>query len=318
MRRVHNHLLILAAVAALATVAAGCGGSDDESGATAATDIFFLLPSLQDEGRIGQKEGAEAEAAKLNNVELTVDAGSTLNGAPEELVSKLENALLKEPDAIIVNPGAAPDQLTPVLQRAIDDGVKVVVIDVAMPELKGASTFVGLNDNQASATAGEWLSKQYPDGGEIGIVSCIVNNPVTIARTEGFEAGLASNIKVGEVVDAKCDPERARSMTENMLTTHPDLIGIYATTDDSALGVVKAVQAAGKDTPVIGHDGFTSALESIQDGGLAATVRNPFEEYGAAAVDAVVAAVEGESLPEQTLLESNVITKKNVSEYLGG
>ena len=326
MSLIRNPLTILLAVAAVGTLAVGCGGSDSESTTTAAgettttsaepVDITFVLPSLQDEGRIRQKAGAEQKAGELKEVDLEVDAGATLNGAPEEMVSILENALIKEPDAIIVNAGAAPDQITPILQQAIDDGVKVVSIDVELPELEGQATFVSLDDNQASATGGEWLSELNPNGGEIGIVSCIVNHPVTKARTEGFEAGLAANIKVGALVDAKCDVEKARTMTENMLTTNPDLLAIYATTDDMALGALKAVEAVGKDIPVIGHDGNHAAMESIEAGGLAATVRNPFEEYGSTAVEAAVDAVAGQRLPEGTLLNSTLITKNNVSRYI--
>jgi len=322
-------LLVLAV--AVAAVISACGSSDDTGGTSAATeatgteatsteaeDVYFLLPSLQDEGRIRWKEGAEAYASEHDDVDLTIDAGATLNGDAGELVSKVETELLKEPDVIIVEAGAVPDQLQPILEKAIDEGIKVVTLGVEIPGLKGVSTFVGLDDEQASATAGEYLSKEFPKGGEIGIVSCIVNNPVTIARTKGFEAGLASNIKVGPVVDPKCDVAKAQSMTENMITTNPDLIAIYATVDDPALGAQKAVEASGKDIQVFGHDGNQAARESIENGGLRGTVEYPFEDSGAAAVEAAVGAGEGKTLPPQILVKSGLITKENVSEAAGG
>jgi ribose transport system substrate-binding protein len=326
-------LTLLVALVALGALVAGCGGSDDSSSSaetsaesTGESDsggetvsVYYLLPSLQNEAYTSQKAGAEAEAAKLGDVDLTVDAGSAQNGSPEELVSKLESALIKEPQAVIVNSGAAPEQLKPGLEKAIADGVEVITVDVDIPDLEGKTTYVGLDDSQASATAGEYLNEQFPKGGDVGIVSCYVDNPVTLARTEGFEAGIEKgNLKITTVVDPLCDPEKSRTMTEDMITRNPDLTAIWSSTDLGALGAIKAVQASGKDIPVLGHDGEKVALESIQNGEIAGTVWNPFDQYGEEAVRAAVESVQGGSVEPEILLTSELITKDNVAEFLGG
>ena len=333
MQNSKKWLTLLVALVALGGLVAGCGGSDDsssteassgestgESGSSGETvSVYYLLPSLQNEAYTSQKAGAEAEAANLGDVDLTVDAGSAQNGSPEELVSKLESALIKEPQAVIVNSGAAPEQLKPGLEKAIEDGVAVVTVDVDIPELEGKASYVGLDDSQASATAGEYLNDQFPQGGDVGIVSCYVDNPVTLARTEGFEAGLEKGkLEITTVVDPKCDPEKSRTMTEDMITRNPDLTAIWSSTDLGALGAIKAVQASGKDIPVLGHDGEKAALESIQKGEIAGTVWNPFETYGEEAVKAAVAAAQGNTVAPEILLTSELVTKANVAEYLGG
>lgn len=305
----------------VATFAAACGGKGEASGGSKGSDrisVYFLLPSLQDEARINAKKGAEEEAAKLGNVDLTVDAGSAaMNGAPDELVNKLETALVKRPDAILVNPGAAQDQLRPVLQRAIGDGIKVVTVDGDI-DLKGKTSYVTLDEAYSNEQAGKWLTAQLPKGGDIGIISCVINHPVTIARTKGFKAGLGSNVHVAGEVDGECDPDKSRTMTENMLQRNPNLAAIWGPTDISALGALAAVKAAGKSLPVIGHDGYKDALASIRDGGMAATVYAPAKTYGADALRLAVEAVQGKTVQSEVLVKGELVTKENVSQYLAG
>ena len=91
-----------------------------------------------------------------------------------------------------------------------------------------------------------------------------------------------------------------------MLTSRPDLQGIYGANDDVAMGVLQAVRAAGRlgDVLVAGHNGTCEALASMLKGDLDFTVLLFNQPLGALMIDKAV---------EQHLASScNVTLMKNM------
>ena len=58
--------------------------------------------------------------------------------------------------------------------------------------------------------------------------------------------------------------DRAMSIMEDILVKIPDVGGVFAINDNSALGVLDAVEAAGKKTVIIGYDAIPRGPESDQ------------------------------------------------------
>jgi ribose transport system substrate-binding protein len=310
-----------AAVCCMAVAIAGCG-EDDEPVKSAATGgnekvkVYMLLPSLQDESYVRKLAGAQAEAEKHPDAEVVIEAGSE-RGEANELVSKIDSALTKGAQAIAVDAGAVPDQLVSTLQRAADDGIPIIASGIELEGLEPPAPFIGVDDVKGSQPGGEFVSEQLPDGGELGIISCFPGNPITEARTEGFRNGLAPNIEVVSVLDSKCDPEKGRSIVENMLTAHPGLDAIYSTTDIQALGALDYLASIDKDLVFVGHDAIRDAVQDIIDGNvLDATITTPFEESGAETVRALIKAARGEELPPRIDLPQELITEENATEFM--
>lgn len=68
--------------------------------------------------------------------------------------------------------------------------------------------------------------------------------------------------------------ENGLKLAEDALVANPDLVAIYASNDDLALGASQAVKTAGKSTQVkvIGLNGSPPALAAVHKGDMAATV----------------------------------------------
>jgi len=68
--------------------------------------------------------------------------------------------------------------------------------------------------------------------------------------------------------------ENGLKLSEDALIANPDLVAIYASNDDLALGAAQAVKAAGKtgQVAVIGLNGSPPALAAVHKGEMAATV----------------------------------------------
>ena len=67
---------------------------------------------------------------------------------------------------------------------------------------------------------------------------------------------------------AKRAQDRGYEAAEDALTAHPDLVGIFAINDPSALGARQALEKAGKadQVKIIGFDGQKDGKEAIRDG----------------------------------------------------
>ena len=86
--------------------------------------------------------------------------------------------------------------------------------------------------------------------------------------------------------------------TQDTLSAHPHLVGIYATNDPEADGAVQALAEAGKngvkDVFVVGFNGDPPALELIKAGDMAATIRQDPYGQGKAAVEAALTLLDGQ------------------------
>ncbi len=312
-------LVVVGAIASLGAIAA-CGGSDDKgsgSGSASASEgkkITVIMPSLANDAYLLEKAGAEAEAKRFPGDKVSIVAGTGASGT--ELVSKIEDAVTRGSDVIAIN-ASDPKPVVPALKRAVQQGVKVVVFDVPIPEVTDQSSFVGLNNREGGELAGKWLAAHAGGGGQLGILHCIPGLEITDDRVAGFKAGLASApFKVVSTLDAKCDREKGRTTMENMLSSHPKLDAIYSISDTQTFGAVKAIQAVGKDPIVVSFDAQPEALKDIEAGTVidASVGQFPYK-VGALAVKTAVEVAEGKSVPKQVLSPLIMVDKSNVTQF---
>lgn len=297
----------------------GGGGGDGDGGGKKPVRVAVVLPALDNDFYIAQKEGIEAEAAKDPAVDLTVSAGRQ-RASSDEVVGLIEDASAKGVDAIAVN-GSDNEPLLPVLERIIDEGTPLVLFDAASEELKGRyASYVGTDNRLGGEAAGKWLAENAPEGGELGIVLCVAGNPVTDARLEGFKAGLAGGAEFETVatVDAECDREKGRRVMEDMVAAHPDLDAVFSTSDTQTLGSIEALKAAKKDPKFVSFDAQPDAVKAIQAGEvLDASSGFSAKRIGADTVKAAVAAARGEAVEPEQIVPVSVVDKTNAADWKG-
>jgi ribose transport system substrate-binding protein len=319
---VRRILVAVGMMAALVAVAA-CGSSgNDASGSGSGTKsakaegkkITVIMPSLANDAYLLEKAGAEAEAKRHPGQQVSVVTGAGQSSS--ELVSKIEDAITRGTNVIAINAGD-PKPVIPALKRAVQQGVKVVVFDVPIPELTDQSSFVGLDNRQGGELAGKWLAAHAGSGGQLGILHCIPGLQITDDRVGGFKSGLGSApFKVVSTLDAKCDREKGRTTMENMLSSHPDLDAIYSISDTQTFGAVKAITAVHKDPIVVSFDAQPEALKDIKAGTVidASVGQFPFK-VGALAVKTAVAVAQGKSVDKQVISPLVMVDKTNVDKF---
>ncbi len=97
----------------------------------------------------------------------------------------------------------------------------------------------------------------------------------------------------------------------DILQANPDLNGIFAINDPSALGAVAALEKAGKlsQVKVIGFDGNAEGKQAIKDGKIYADPIQFPDEIGKQTVQAIVKYMAGGDVPPQTLIATKLYKK---------
>ncbi len=227
---------------------------------------------------LGVREGAEAAG-----VEYYLQAVES-DQAAEPQLNVCNTMLERQPDAMIT---AAINStiLLPCLKRATDMGIPVVDLDGNLDHKIAADAGVEIafsigSDNVAAGAQGaEWLVEQVgaDASGPVLVIEGLSGNVTGQKRAGGFAdklGELAPGLEIVASLPGDWDRGKAANITNDILTSHPDLVAIFAANDGMALGAVETVYAAGKgdQVTVIGVDGNSDAVKSIQAGRLNASV----------------------------------------------
>lgn len=279
--------------------------------------VLVIYPYLGDQSFVRMHKASEIEAQKFPDVQIDIVAGPDRTNATY-FINAIEKAVTEGYNVIAINHGGAAAQLYPALNKAQAEGIKVVGFDTGLPELKGHASDVLYDVAGASAEAGDLFAGIVPAGGKIGIIRCLLGNPDTDAFINGFKkATEASHYQVVTDADAKCDPANARTITENMLTSTPDLGGLFNVFDVSAQGSLQALKASDSKVPMGSIGGQLYGAEAVAAGSnWKFTVPYPFEAIGTFAVDTAVKVAKGEPVQATTVVPvAAPLTPSNAAAY---
>jgi ribose transport system substrate-binding protein len=246
--------------------------------------IGLVMKSLANEFFKQMEAGAEAYAAK-NAAKFDFKAvGMKDERDFASQVDAVENFVTQKYDIIVVAPADSKAMVTP-LAKAVKAGVAVINIDVELD--KDAKTAAGIDlaffgpDNRSGAKlAGDALAKALGPGGKVVILEGNPEADNGQQRKKGFEDSVsAGKLQLLDSKTAHWETEEANTLMTNFLTQYHDIQGVMAANDSMALGVVKALDSAGKSgtIKVVGFDNIPAVQPLIKGGKMLATI----EQYGA-------------------------------------
>jgi ribose transport system substrate-binding protein len=260
------------------------------------------------------KEAVESRA-KEDGVTVDTIALPTASGVSDQ-VGQMEDAITQKYDGIILGTVDAAG-IVPGIQAA--NAAKIPVLSVDTAPAGGDIISLVQTDNVAAAEQG---AKFIVD--KIGGKGKVLNLQGDLAN----QTGQARNKGVHNVFDTYPDIHvidqstmwlgpKGLEITENILTSDPDIVAIFAANDPPALGAVQALKAANRsDVVVVGFDGTKDGLQAIKDGDIAADVLQFPAAMGIIGVDLMVRHLNGETIPEHVDSGSGLATPENVDQYL--
>jgi ribose transport system substrate-binding protein len=246
--------------------------------------IGLVMKSLANEFFKQMEAGAEAYAAK-NAAKFDFKAvGMKDERDFAAQVDAVENFVTQKYDIIVVAPADSKAMVTP-LAKAVKAGVVVINIDVELD--KDAKKAAGIDlaffgpDNRAGAKlAGDALAKALGPGGKVVVLEGNPEADNAQQRKKGFDDSVSEGkLQLLDSKTAHWETEEANTLMTNFLTQYHDIQGVMAANDSMALGVVKALDSAGKSgtIKVVGFDNIPAVQPLIKGGKMLATV----EQYGA-------------------------------------
>lgn len=267
-------------------------------------------------------KGVEDKAAEMG---IQVDIYSAQNEEDfEGQVAILEECINDGYDGIAIAPLSASN-LVSTAAKAYEEGITIVNIDekLDMDELeKQGGAVVGFvtTDNVAVGSKGAgYIVENVEEGSKVAIIEGKAGNASGEDRAKGAkEAFEAAGLEVVGSVPGDWDRQKALDAATSFIQQNPDLKGIYCCNDTMALGALQAVINEGKlgEIFVVGTDGDTEAVDSVNNGELSATVAQDPAGIGAKGLELLVEAVEAGNkgevgvVPDMTPVDSVLVTKE--------
>jgi ribose transport system substrate-binding protein len=260
--------------------------------------VGLVMKSLANEFFQNMMEGAEAHAAQRGDYELRA-VGMQNETDFESQINAVENFITQGVDAIVIAPADSKAMVRPI-KKAIAAGITVVNFDVALDADAKAQqglelAFVGPDNRGGAKMAGDALAEAVGAGAKVVIIEGNPGADNATQRRLGFEDAVAEHsLDLLDSRTAHWETEEANQVFSTMLTAHPDLQGVMAANDSMAIGVVKALENAGRsDIIVVGFDAIPAVLPMIEDGRMLASVDQFGQQMAANAIDLALDVVAG-------------------------
>lgn len=307
---------VLRSCAALALFAAGLGVCAAQPPSPAPTTPKVIAASLltmqhgfYQELRAGLEEEAAKHGYKLVVLSAEFDSSRQAN--------QIDDFIQQKVSAIIVSPCDSRSVGTSI-KAANDAGILVVTADIASLAKTGKVASHIASDNVAGGKAAAGLMADALKGkGKVAVLS----HPEVASvsdRVKGFREAIKSSKDITIVAELSSEGKRDKAVRvmEDLMQSEPGLAGVFCINDDTALGALAAVEAAGKQgkIAIIGYDGTPEARAKIKSGGIYGdVVQNP-RRIGVLTIGAVHDLLTGKTPPPPAVIpvEVGTITRKDL------
>jgi ribose transport system substrate-binding protein len=241
--------------------------------------VGLIMKSLANEFFMSMDAGAKAYAEKDGSFKL-ITMGMNSETDFDTQVNAIDSLITQGVDLIVLAPADSAGMVAPV-KRAIDAGVTVINFDVTLDKaaLKAAGLpeeflFVGPNNTDGAEMVGNYLGETLGAGGKVIIIEGNPGADNAGQRKAGFEKAIKTHgLKLLASNTAHWETEEANTLMTNLLTKYPDVNGVMCANDSMALGVVRALEAAGRsDVKVVGFDNIPAVKDLILNDKMLATV----------------------------------------------
>ena len=307
---------------------AGCGKTED-----AAT----TKPAAEETTEDAAADTATDTAASGETIKIGVSVADQSNPFYIDIVDGMESAAKDGDELVIVDAGFDAAKQLNDIDDMIQQGVKVMLIDpVDSNAIKSAveacdaagipviaynsplnfeiASTVATDNYLAGQLVGEAMGKALDGKGEVAMLTYNVAE-VCLDRANGFKDAIAEypDIKIVEEQEIQPGTDTALPVAENILQAYPDLAGMFALNDLSALGCVAAVESANllDQVQIVGVDGSDDAKAAIAEGKMLASAAQDPVQIGSVAIETAYKVIAGEEVEKDIKIPSYLVDASN-------
>lgn len=311
--------------------------AEEEAAAGAATVVFESRESSIPVG-YDQPEPGELSLAYLNPVggnefldtlgeSMTVAAeqlGGTVTvldgkGSVDEQVSQLDQLVAQGVDGIFVF-ALDPNAMKPALAKAKEAGIALISIDENFVDdnIGDYDSQILQRRDEAAYLGASQMASLVPAGATVGTIDFAIAVPsivFSIEQAKAWATAFGLNV-AGNASNQSDDIAGGEVAGTELLANYPDLAGVIAYNDPSAVGASAAARAQGKEGLVFGgQNGGSDGLEAVRGGRINYTIQLDAPSMGQAAAWGLYNVAQGKTVPKTVKAgDPKLITTENAAE----
>jgi len=268
-------------------------------------DLFFLTIHA----------GAE-EAARRMNVAIAwsgpdheTDYGRQIEIVDAMITRRVEGlAISAADDRALVGP----------LLRVSQAGIPITIFDSAV-NIDNYVSLVATDNYAAGCTAARLLAQLVPGAGAVAMLMQKPGGRSTELRERGFDETVRREFPRLRIVARQFgmgDRARSMAMAENILAAHQDLAGIFASSEASSIGAIRALRTRGLSGRVrlITFDVSDLHLEALQNGTVDVMLVQDAFRIGYEAVRSLVEKLSGRSPAKRLEIPARAVRKGDLGK----
>ena len=234
-------------------------------------------------------------------------------------IAAIQNMVAQGVKGIAITPTSPA--VSRALDKAIKQGVKVVLMDNDIPAWKKKTSVVATDNFKGGILAGKYLATRLKAGDTLGILQGVPGVPALDARVTGMLSGLGtlrSQIKVVSKLETDCDQTKGAAASQTMLTANQNLTAIYSACGPPALGAIQSIKNAGIDPGkiiLVGFDASPGEIAAIKAGTETGSVAQFPAKIGSLGIATLYKAVLGKTVPKKVDTGTAFVTKANASKF---
>ena len=310
---------ILAAVATLAMTGMSLAPAVSAFAAGKAAQktytVGFVPGITTDAFYISMVRGARAEAAKLH-VRLLVQGGAQWNYTVQTPI--VNDMVTRRVNLLVIAPNDTHAMIPP-LEQAVKAKIPVITVDTTISKTSILTSRITSDNTQGGRAAADALARLIGDKGEVAILNTVPGVSTTDARQAAFVQEMKKHPKIHIVSIQYTNDQQSTASAdiEDILLSHPQLKGVFATNVVNAAGVAQGLKAKGLQGKVklIAYDAEPEEVTDLKNGSIQAlVVQKPYLE-GQLAVQYASDYLTGKrsAVPKSIVLSNVIATKKNVN-----
>jgi ribose transport system substrate-binding protein len=259
------------------------------------------------------KKELEAEIPGLTVLVKTAGSASEQANQVQDLVT------VGKIDTLVILPFESAPLTLPVAQ-AKNKGVFVTVVDRGLTDPNAQNAYVAGDNPGFGRVAGEYMAQALNGKGNVVVlrgIPTVIDNE----RVDAFNAVMKEHpdIKILDAKHGNWNRDDAFKVMQDYLTRFKQIDAVWASDDDMAVGVQKAIaQAKRTDIKlVLGGAGSKDYIKKVMDGDKLVTADVTYSPSMIADAMRLTARAraKGEALPGKTIIPSVLVTQQNAKTY---
>jgi ribose transport system substrate-binding protein len=244
----------------------------------------------------------------------------TAGSAAEQANQVQDLQTVSKIDTLVILPFESAPLTQPVAQLK-KKGVFVTVVDRGLTDTSAQDAYVAGDNPGFGKVSAEYMAKALGGKGDIVIlrgIPTVIDNQ----RVDSFTAVMKGHpgIKILDAKHGNWNRDDSFKVMQDYLTRFPHIDAVWASDDDMAVGVQKAIEQAKRSDVkmVIGGAGSKDYIKKVMDGDKVVTADvtySPSMIADAMKLTAAARAKGGKAMPPTTIIPSLLITKENASKY---